>query len=876
MRINVAGLRPEHAISGLEVNVEAGAEGLRRDIAERIGAVPERLRLIHMGHLIDDSRPLSSFLQEGTTIHVVPITGPILPSGPSAGNSSSNNNYEQGGASAGNLPELAAVWRGIPDPLLGLIQHSLSGLVGQTTGRTPVMFQGGIVGGGMGSPPTENSQSPQPQQPQQRAQPQQPAEGRPQQQQQHRVSFSYAIPTPETFTPTPVHVHVHVTLEDLEQLPERLERFRSRMQPSGLNASLHVERGPLPNTNNSFAQPAETGTTAPNNDNYNTNNTNSTGNENGAANALPQAMGEVENASGEVPPGGDEEATQSEDLLHTFFSDLPPASVLQLIMGNFSVLAPLRQRVVEAISQFGVPPERAAQSAEWEDWRRHLDGELGPYIEDFESDPAVMEYVAREARPQGNFLPEFRRYLVFVWEEVVRATLNPVADSSEWVRELKVASARALGVAAERASIWFERGLEGLGGFFVLLLQFALSRATHSRAQAQAQPFLQMLSLMRGALSGFLSTWHAEYLSRHRRDTDSSIFEGAAAPVPERNSEADDLLDDCLDELCSGNNEGAGDERGAADRVYGNADGVRIALRAFGGMPSGEEEDYLPTRPALPPRAAARQRPQQLHNVEASKEVNANRCEAKKSRKEDRGEGRQLKRKKKRGKYGFCGFRRGELEKKKRWRTCAKGRPQRCCVLSLACAAVLFVIANVFRSQTRAPTPPPIARTGVRTQKAARGICLFTFVHPPLLLFAFAFVGQARDLRAAHFFFSCRCFSRSRAPTRSTGHARPHAPTAEPRANGARNPTFYAESYNFSFSNENATPPQGQLNNRYSERIWQGVALPTPGAAQAEPATKCTSQWLTKVKPRHLEPPPPPPKKKKKIRTPGRKGRAAE
>ncbi|ESL08973.1 ubiquitin-like protein [Trypanosoma rangeli SC58] len=589
MRINVAGLRPEHTISGLEVNLDAGVEGLRRDIAERIGAVPERLRLIHMGHLIDDSRMLSSFLQDGTTIHVVPITGPILPPGPSAGNGSSN---EQGGASAGNLPELAAVWRGIPDPFLGLIQHSLSGLVGPTVGRTPVMFQGGIVGGGMGSPPAENSQSPQPQQPQQRAQQQQPSEGHPQQQpqqqqqqQQHRVSFSYAIPTPEALTPTPVHVHVHVTLEDLEQLPERLERFRSRMQPSGLNASLHVERGPLPNTTNSFVQPAGAEATAPNNVNHNTNNANSTGNENGTANAPPQAMGEVENAPGGVP-GGNEEETQSDDFLHTFFSDIPPASMLQLIMGDFSVLAPLRQRLVEAISQFGAPPERAAQSARWEDWRRHLDHELGPYIEDFESDPAVMEYVVREVRPQGNFLPEFRRYLVFVWEEVVRATLNPIADSGEWARELRAASARAFGVAAERASTWFERGLEGLGDFFVLLLQFALSRTARGPAQAQAQTFVQMLSLMRGALSGFLSTWRAEYLLQHRRDADSSIFEGAAA-APERNSEADDLLDDCLDELCSGNKEVAGDETGAD----ATADGVRIALRAFGGLPSDEEEE---------------------------------------------------------------------------------------------------------------------------------------------------------------------------------------------------------------------------------------------------------------------------------------------
>ncbi|RNF15950.1 ubiquitin-like protein [Trypanosoma conorhini] len=597
MRINVAGLRPEHTINGLEVNLDAGVERLRRDIAERIGTAPERLRLIHMGHLIDDSRPLSSFLREDATIHVVPVAAPTPPTGSPEG-----NNNEHGGASAANLPDVAAAWRGMQNPFIGLFQHSLAGLAEQMGGRLPVVVQSGIVGSGMGLPPRESSQTPPPQQPQQsqQQQQQQPQQQQQQEQQQpqqqppqnsegqphqhHRFSFSYAIPTPEVVTPSPVHVHVHVTMDELEQLPERLERFRNRMRLSGSNASLHVERGPLPPTTTASAQTAAAGAAAPENNNHGTNSTTPSGSENRAPHASPQTIGDIFNALSETTGDNGGEAAVVEELLYTLFRDLTPMAAAQFVAGDFSFLAPSRQRVVGEVMRLLGQREETAEGTLRADQRRHLEREVDQIIEGIQQDPAFMELIRRNTRPQSNFLRDIKRYLVFVCEEIVCAVLSPVSDSDEWANGVRVALFRVVGVAAERTPVWFERGPAGLADLIISLAQTSATRLPEGRARDTAQSIAQAGSLARGLLPLVISGWHAEYLSRHRRDTDSAIFEGAAA-APERGDEADGLLDDCLDEFCADN--GAG----AADHADASTDRLRSALRAYREVTRDEEDD---------------------------------------------------------------------------------------------------------------------------------------------------------------------------------------------------------------------------------------------------------------------------------------------
>ncbi|EAN91726.1 putative ubiquitin-like protein [Trypanosoma cruzi] len=592
MRINVSGVRPEHTISDLEVDLDAGVEGLRRTVAERIGAAPERLRLIHMGRLIDDSRPLGSFLHEGATIHAVITQGAPPPSDSSSrGNNSGNN--EQGGVPVMNLLEFANFWRGIPDPLLSFIQQSVSSMVGPTAGRTPVIIQGGIMGSGMGPHPMDNSQQQQQQQQQQREQEpqsqqqqqqqqQSPLEGQPQQ--QHRFSFSYAVPTPEALAPSPVHIHVHVSLDELEQLPERLERFRRRMQASGSTASVHVERGPLPHGATSSAQPAAPRTAESNNGNRGSDNNAPAGSRNLASNALPETIGELTNAL--IGTAEEEEESGLPQLCVIAFSNANVATLFPLLQGDFSFFAASRERLVEAVRQWGEQPEGEARRTQRENRRRFVEDQVAQAIEALQGNLSFMEFIERARRPQCNFLSELKSYLILAHEEIASAILNPTVDIDQWTTGLRVAFVRIAGIAAERASVWFEGGLSVLYELIPLMLQTMISQALNARTQWISQ----VIPMMRLSLTGFIPAWHAEYMSQHRRDTDSILFEEAAA-AQEQRKEEDDLLDDCLDEFCTDRAEGGGNGTAANSHAGANTDEVRSALHAFRGASEEEEED---------------------------------------------------------------------------------------------------------------------------------------------------------------------------------------------------------------------------------------------------------------------------------------------
>ncbi|KEG10365.1 ubiquitin-like protein [Trypanosoma grayi] len=592
MRINVSGARPEHTINGLEVNLDDGVDGLRRIIAERFHAAPEQLRLIHMGRLIDGSAPLSSFLSEGATVHVV-VSQPAPPPGArppdnSGGNNSNDNNMPR----PGGFPlreffgSLANIISGVEDAAGGALPNHAPGL--EPFARVMLLPTGGMEigrerGGNFAPHQTQQQQNQTQEQQNQTQEEQNQPQQEPSQQTFHRFVFSTNGMVPEAPPPTTLHIHVHVSLDELEQLPEHLERFRGRMRSPGWNVYTQVGRGPLPQAAPPSAQPNATAATAEagNGRGGDNNATEASGGE-GAADDAARSTGGFAGSSRPGPNGGEDAAPRGlVELFIACFRGEPPEAILRLLFQEQPAIAAARQRITETVEAWQRELQAGSPLTPEEVRRRAVEREAGEMIQAMQSNPEVTRIVEQTGRLGVDFFAEMRRLLTNTLEEFLRAVLNPAtgADQEQWAGGVRAVFVRAAGIATDRAPVWFAQGVEGLVNVALVAIRVVMQRFGAGGIHEMFTPFLR--NMVPHALRAFL----AEYTAQHRLDSDAAFFQENTAPTArEETDEEDDLLDDCLAEFCA--------KDGPTVSAAGPApDELRDAVHAFGRIPESGAED---------------------------------------------------------------------------------------------------------------------------------------------------------------------------------------------------------------------------------------------------------------------------------------------
>ncbi|SCU66609.1 ubiquitin-like protein, putative [Trypanosoma equiperdum] len=592
MHINVSGARPEHTINGLEVDVEEGVEGLRRRIGERLGAPPEQLRLIHMGQLIDGSRPLSSFLQDGTTVHVVVSPG--------AANNNTSGDARRGVSGGMDITASIMSPTGLTEFLTNIIPDIRNASTGNARDGVPVMMSIArtmLPAAVQAFSRFEGTQTPQQTRTQsqnQTQQSQQPQE-EPQAGQQHmqthhqstRVLIGRNSSTPE---PTSLHIHLHVTTNDLDELPDRLERLGRRIYLPSLSVSTHVEptseiSGNHRSSEHNAGRTADAA--APHSNENNT--TEADEDEIVSDGLILSLLGQLASTTRGNPPNDGEFGTHGlGNLLIRSMIRENPTAFLGICVGNWESFAHFQSRISEVTTQW-LAAGRHAGPVTPEERQRRIEQEADRLARLVAENLELVRAFEQERRPNIDVAAELRRFVIYAHETVIGAIVNPHVSGSAWAQGVRTALVFAGGIAMDRASTWFTRGAESLTRLAGLVARAAVQQFT-SLDQSTAE---QLAAIIDGTLPTTLLELQQEYQSLPRPEGEPGIFnETASVTTTSEGANANELLDICLEEFCEG---GPDDSSQAVPDVPpdGYAGELEGALRALGTLPDDAAEDMM-------------------------------------------------------------------------------------------------------------------------------------------------------------------------------------------------------------------------------------------------------------------------------------------
>ncbi|KAG8348190.1 putative ubiquitin-like protein [Trypanosoma vivax] len=529
MRIHVTGMRPEHAINGLEVDPNESIEGLYRRVAERLNEQPERLRLIFRGRLLTGSHPVSTVVEDGNTIHVVV---PMRQQDNTVGSDSGAGGIENITVSAG-VPSQA------------VLQEIITGII-------PVLQSSALVS--MQESPSVvilNSHS---RRPSQSGDARQSGEARPTVQMQRvppqrGTSQRLAPQAPQPRSPTSpasLHIHVHVTLNELDELPDRLERLRGRVRFPGINLQTHVDHFGGGGEGSAGASSHVGGEHGGNPNDLGTNNSNDDNIESAEGrdpNTLPEGSGVEENApriaDSMMQALGDTHQEQERIVEGLCYACLrvimngPSSSLLRLSAGDWSGIAASRSAFVTAALHWladgaGVAPLMCRENS-----RLHANRDTEALLNFLHECSELCAAIEEESRPDVNIFSDVRRFLLYMHEELFSAIVSSNLTDEEWTRALRTVVVRAAGILVSRSSIWFTRPLEGLACILAKSADTYVRRR-HSETSPVVAQFLRASVPL---LCDALREWSEEYQSHLRRELDSQIFEEIPATTPHGSDE---------------------------------------------------------------------------------------------------------------------------------------------------------------------------------------------------------------------------------------------------------------------------------------------------------------------------------------------------
>ena len=519
-----------------EFTIEAEAAWTMRTLKEKVSAQMEveagRLRLIHLGRVPKDDATLESVgMTEGHTVHVVVRPADIPPSGSTSSSPTEPVVEEQDSRQARHPSAPQGENLGID---LGGILRSVMGNLGPAVA--------GLASAFPSAAPTNSSpdsQTPQPSGDTQtrpsQSQPQQQPQSVPPQTRLRTTVISQQQPPVTGFV-----VHVHVTPDQLDTLPERLQRFVQRSP----NVTVSVHEGPNPSqpTANissfvqSVVEQAQQQQPQP-------------------AQQPPQQAGRAPQPA--QPAGGSTAPRQSiaqlaeqcgirnepstnifEELSNAMTNAMDMADVMKLMQGDWTpsmkVREPLRKYIAKETGQPN-PGEEARRTLS-----RKAARSMCSAIADNEQ---LARELGRRQREGENAIRRLESLVFVCAQRLIDLTMDD-ARRNTFPQELRKQIVCFVGQAMDFGNrVLFRNGQQDTDFIVGLSLQHVIRAATE-----QHHEFAAFAPMGAQVMRGCTQQWYQEYMSRYRQPSDDEVFSVVVPPEPSRQADADALLDEALSE----------------------------------------------------------------------------------------------------------------------------------------------------------------------------------------------------------------------------------------------------------------------------------------------------------------------------------------
>ena len=604
-----------------DIDVGATVTTLKAAAGKATGIEPSRIRLVYMGRVLKDDQTISTYnVEDETTVHMIAKeptfqqtspppqqSQPRTSSPPAAGantqsTSQSHFSFESSGMEGGALPPEAGAALGNIFSMLGPALSGLGpALAGWQQQAAATAGRAGRSSPSTTSPQRESEPAASARQPssQESARPAEPS-------QPSRASTAARDANEERVDAPPVagiHVHIHVTLDELEALPERLERF-SRRVPN--TTSIHIERPDQPG----MAQNVFRSVPAHLQRVWRSAGAAMGGGGAGASGAtgVPAAAAELfrEAASADQPRrsmrnvaqtfGMDADtsgASQSVfDLLSSELMDgADSRDMMGLIAGDWSstrkAYLPLRKFIMTATNNNPTPDARkklAIRTARGAGKQlTNTDTELG-----------------RELRRRQRPGVDAARHLEIAIQHAALELIDKVVDSDAdaFPRNLRSVLVRHLGHTYDYVKRNFFQGGQADCD---ALLQMAIQRAMQ-KALAAKPEYAMMANMAAPMAMNVIRQWHQEYLTSHRSPNDDrnwietplqepSTVQDESCTAGDEEDMLDSALEEAMEEACNAAGSSSSSRAAPQATPQASTGGAAAAFaEALGqtGIPNGE------------------------------------------------------------------------------------------------------------------------------------------------------------------------------------------------------------------------------------------------------------------------------------------------
>ncbi|CAG9570999.1 ubiquitin-like protein [Leishmania major strain Friedlin] len=311
---------------------------------------------------------------------------------------------------------------------------------------------------------------------------------------------------------TVVHIHVHCTPEELDTMPERLQRLSTQI-PVG-HATLQADT----TDRNSYRQP--------------------TRQEQQQQQQQPRTTTAFQANNTSASSASDTQTPWINEAMSTVLATLGMPQLMQLAAGNYNVLANLRVPLQEQVRRRlnGTDESPAAVVHVVQNEARQLSERIlsmsavqNLMTQQTAAATSAGRTVAEASQRVEMFRQELPRYLEHFYVSVMQHLSRSSANAAEWSRDLRNIVVRYVGMVLSRSARWFEGGSGALQTAMANIMQTLLQSSGVQQQYPMLQAFSSMLSPM---LQSLLGQWEREYDQSMRRSDDSLQFEQDAPQEP--------------------------------------------------------------------------------------------------------------------------------------------------------------------------------------------------------------------------------------------------------------------------------------------------------------------------------------------------------
>lgn len=575
-------------------------EELFTRVAEQFNVTdPSTIRLVHRGRIIQPTDNISDLhIEDGS---VILMTTSIPP--PSRDSNTGNNS---------SAPPENNI-RDVPQEIGNIISRLINGLGAAATvvvhDGTTTTVSGGLDGIPAGIPQAQPTTQP----PTVEGVPLASTAGA----RTRRPAYGpFVLPrshtSPQTAPPpiAGVYLHVHCNLDELDSVPERLERMQRRIPHVSMQAHYPGQPGEVPPPPLPRRTPNASADAAP-----------TTRMENGIApgrtvsdavsglaqhgqshvdrNSVPQpshlssgATDRRDTQSHVDPTSNDAVGSQEEngasedhsyvttsDLLSRLLSAVPIFQLLPLLSGNWAVLYPLREAFRSLREEYG-------NGLNEETFTNDL------YDSIFQTANAT-QIIAQHGNPAYPYEQVLRPWMQQFVQRVMHQ-IDADGEAQVWGTQLRSEVVRGLGGISHFSSHW----LSGLSPL-VQILNAAFE--AHADSLPSIAPFLPMVrNMLSSSLSANLQSWGNEYRDHFQQQGDGVLFQpddsGNRAPL--RQEATQDSLDDLVNSLLNSDDDSENDNS-PQETTQGDRPAVGIPLVQQWAAEIGSNAGVEPLRQVL-------------------------------------------------------------------------------------------------------------------------------------------------------------------------------------------------------------------------------------------------------------------------------------